>query len=539
MPTTMSRWCIATFLALAAIAACDAAVHPYAGEYFEPHADAYVFRAGREGLFAQVDEGHETDAWNTAAPGVSNGESYVRFDRVRFHRPASVASRFDAGGAETGLVEAVLFELNDHDRVGFVDPAGYTRYCCAEDLVESTGCVPGRVIVNPRDDDPESPWVKAVPFSGDDVDARVYDQTVRIRKTGMYYLWFISCDPELGPSLSVRGATTWKNPSGYLPGMVRFMLPFYGFLSLAYLALGAAWVVASAARWQTLMPLQYCVALVVALGMAESSAWYFDYVNFNATGYRPYAATVFAVLLGSARKALSRSLVLVVAMGYGVVRPTLGGVTRDVVGLSLAYFVAAAALDLEANLGKVDDLTSTARLVLVAPVAFLDATYILWIFTALSRTLAQTQARRQEVKFELYRRFTNALAVSVVASVGWIFYEMWFKVTDMINEKWEGDWVTRAFWEALSFGITAAICWLWRPSEDGMRYAYSKANATDDWDDDGAALGGAGVQLTKLGKATMGATPGKSVAVGQTPMKTEAFPTLDDDEEEDLEAKLE
>ena len=165
--------------------------------------------------------------------------------------------------------------------------------------------------------------------------------------------------------------------------MVRFMLPFYGVLSLAYLALGAAWVVASAAKWRTLMPLQYCVALVVALGMAESSAWYFDYVNFNATGYRPYAATVFAVLLGSARKALSRSLVLVVAMGYGVARPTLGGLTRDVVGLSLAYFVAASALDLEANLGKVDDLTSTARLVLVAPVAFLDATYILWIFTAL------------------------------------------------------------------------------------------------------------------------------------------------------------
>ena len=234
MTTTTSRWCIATFVALAAIAACDAAVHPYAGEYFEPHADAYVFRAGREGLFAQVDDDHETEAWSTAAPGVSNGESYVRFDRVRFNRPASVASRFDAGGAETGLVEAVLFELNDHDRVGFVDPAGYTRFCCAEDLVESTGCVPGRLIVTPRDDDPESPWVKAVPFSGDDVDARVYDQTVRIRKTGMYYLWFVSCDPELGPSLSVRGATTWKIPR--LPPRHGSSCFLYGVLSLAYLA---------------------------------------------------------------------------------------------------------------------------------------------------------------------------------------------------------------------------------------------------------------------------------------------------------------
>ena len=65
------------------------------------------------------------------------------------------------------------------------------------------------------------------------------------------------------------------------------------------------------------------------------------------------------------------------------------------------------------------------------------------VFTALSRTLAQARARRQEVKFELYRR-RNALAVCVVASVGWIFYEMWFKVTDMINEV-GGRLTTRAF----------------------------------------------------------------------------------------------
>ena len=109
--------------------------------------------------------------------------------------------------------------------------------------------------------------------------------------------------PRTRPSLSVR-ATTWKNPSGCLPGW--FASCFASRRPpLAYL--GSARRGSSLARWRTLMPLQCCVALVVALGMAESSAWYFDYVNFNATGYRPYAATVFAVLLGSARKALSVS----------------------------------------------------------------------------------------------------------------------------------------------------------------------------------------------------------------------------------------
>ena len=55
---------------------------------------------------------------------------------------------------------------------------------------------------------------------------------------------------------------------------------------------------------------------------------YFDYVNFNATGFRPYVTTLYAVLLGCLRKTLSRMLVLIVAMGFGVVLPYLGAVQK-------------------------------------------------------------------------------------------------------------------------------------------------------------------------------------------------------------------
>jgi Lung seven transmembrane receptor len=57
---------------------------------------------------------------------------------------------------------------------------------------------------------------------------------------------------------------------------------------------------------------------------------YFDYVNFNATGFRPVLTTVWAVFLGCVRKTLSRMLVLVVSMGFGVVLPYLGAMQRKV-----------------------------------------------------------------------------------------------------------------------------------------------------------------------------------------------------------------
>ena len=109
----------------------------------------------------------------------------------------------------------------------------------------------------------------------------------------------------------------------------------------------------------------------------------------------------------------------------------------------------------------------------VLPVAVLDGIFIFWVFTSLSKTLAQLQTRRAGAKLELYRRvpahagaflafyqlqicecapealasqgaggilqgmswrvcftrrFTNTLALMVWVSVAWIAYEMYFKV---------------------------------------------------------------------------------------------------------------
>jgi hypothetical protein len=35
-----------------------------------------------------------------------------------------------------------------------------------------------------------------------------------------------------------------------------------------------------------------------------------------------------------------------------------------------------------------------------------------------------SQAKRMMVKLDIYRKFTNALAVAVIVSVGWICYEV-------------------------------------------------------------------------------------------------------------------
>lgn len=304
--------------------------------------------------------------------------------------------------------------------------------------------------------------------------------------------------------------------------------------------------------------IQNCITAVIFFGMLEMSVWYFDYVNFNNSGFRPYSTTVAAVLIGSVRKTLSRTLLLVVAMGFGVVRPTLGGISLRVLALvrmmipispvveeshpallfcclhlhpnppltlhlthdlsnpaqppppsrvapqSLAYFAGTCVLDVMTNVGSIDDLTDSARIVLVLPVAVLDAVFIMWIFTSLSRTLTQLQARRQLPKLHLYRHFTNLMAVAVIISVVWIGFEMYFKVTDSFNEAWQSDWVTGAFWHVLNFVIVVGICALWRPTDTAAQYGWVEGQQTpEEWDDEAGGRLEAGRKARAVGRVNV------------------------------------
>ena len=81
---------------------------------------------------------------------MANGHSEVRLDMLEFRRPASVANQYGSDEGWTGLIQAVIFEVNDRDKIGYLSPEGY-NYCCVKDLVPKTKCHLNRLIyqVNP------------------------------------------------------------------------------------------------------------------------------------------------------------------------------------------------------------------------------------------------------------------------------------------------------------------------------------------------------------------------------------------------------
>ncbi|KAK0584224.1 hypothetical protein LWI29_009518 [Acer saccharum] len=461
------------------IANVDGSIHDYRNEVFTRQSNAFFFHGGSEGLYASK----HLYSSDSSPDKPIKGKSFIRFESLTFVRPKESASKQNEMQQNTGLVEAIILEVKERERIGgsFLKT---NLICCTHNLSKEGYCSAGEVIIQKNLDRPE--WPKRIKtfFEATNEEVLMNPEDVEIDRTGMYYLYFMYCDPQLEGTI-IKGRTVWKNPDGYLPGKMAPLMTFFGLMSLAYLMLGLAWFVRFVQFWKDIIQLHYCITVVIALGMCEMAVWYFEYANFNSTGSRPMGITLWAVTFTSVKKTLSRLLLLVVSMGYGVVRPTLGGITTRVLLLGLVYFVASEGLELFENLGNINDFSGKAKLFFVLPVALLDACFILWIFSSLSTTLEKLQMRKNLAKLELYRKFTNSLAVCVLLSIAWIGFELYFNATDPLSELWQFAWIIPAFWTLLSYSLLVVICVLWAPSRNPTRYAYSEG---DDFDEEGVSL---------------------------------------------------
>jgi len=385
---------------------------------------------------------------------------------------------------QSGLIQVLVFHSTNLDYVGYLEPGAQQKtYCCTSALRKDgvPGCASiGHMIVSPKATG--AVWQQDVTFGANQTTSQLLAD-YQVRESGVHYLLFSSCDPSTGKVL-IDGSTLWMNPYGFLPGELFHFLPFYGCMSLLYLALGVLWFILCARYWRELLRLQNCISGVIALGMVETATWYFDYVSFNSTGTRGLVPVIVGVFASTVKKTVSRLLVLVVSLGYGVVRPTLGAVGKRVVCLGVVYFVFSMILDTVSNISPITDIAVPLRLLFILPVAFLDATFYWWIFSGLSRTLSQLSSRKQSAKLTLYRRFSHVLIMSIVLSAAWVTWQMIVIISDSLDDRWDSLWIFDAFWHVLYAGILMAIAFLWSPNKNNLQYAYSDEILQDEDDED-------------------------------------------------------
>ncbi|KAG8509717.1 Transmembrane protein 87B, partial [Galemys pyrenaicus] len=338
------------------------------------------------------------------------------------------------------------------------------------------------------------------------------DIVARTQRDG-FHIFIVSIKTEktdaqwnLNVSLSMMG------PHGYISASDWPLMIFYMVMCIVYILYGVLWLTWSACYWKDILRIQFWIAAVIFLGMLEKAVFYSEYQNINSTGLSTQGLLIFAELISAIKRTLARLLVIIVSLGYGIVKPRLGTVMHRVIGLGLLYFIFAAIEGVMRVIGGSNHLavvfgdiilavidsifvwfiSFTMQMILI--LCFWPASLSLSLTLAcaggypflpwqrahvdshlgLAQTMKTLRLRKNTVKFSLYRHFTNTLIFAVLASV---IFMVWTTKTFRIakcQSDWMEHWVDEAFWSFLFSLILIVIMFLWRPSANNQRYLVGK-----------------------------------------------------------------
>ncbi|CAG6017491.1 unnamed protein product [Menidia menidia] len=275
-------------------------------------------------------------------------------------------------------------------------------------------------------------------------------------------------------NLNLTVNVVMRGSHGYISVTEWPLMIFYMVMCIVYILYALLWFIWAACYWKDLLRIQFWIAGVIFLGMVEKAVFCAEYENTNTVGSASPGLLIFAELVSALKRTLARLLVIIVSLGYGIVKPRLGSVMHRVVGLGILYFSFASIEGVLRITGAKDsDLALLANI----PLALLDSS-----LCCLAQTIKTLKLRRNPVKLSLYRHFTNTLIFAVIASIiflGWMTKK--FRFAECQSD-WIEVWVEDAFWRFLFSVILLVIMFLWRPSANNQRYAFTPL--IDDSDDE-------------------------------------------------------
>jgi len=250
------------------------------------------------------------------------------------------------------------------------------------------------------------------------------------------------------------------------------LLPFYGTMCGVYVLLGLLWLIVCALHWRDILRIQFWIGGVIFLGMVEKAMFLAEFQNINNSGQATEGLILAAEVVSCGKRTLARMLVIIVSLGFGIVKPRLGPLLNRVLGTGALYFVLAS---VEACLRVIHPKNDPSNKTLLAavPLAVIDASICWWVFSALIATTRTLRLRRNQTKLSLYKHFTNTLAFAVVASIIFMLWSIkYHKVVDCLTQ-WKDLWLDEAFWHLLFSCLLCVIMVLWRPSQNNQRYAFT------------------------------------------------------------------
>ncbi|KAI2805725.1 Transmembrane protein 87A [Blomia tropicalis] len=309
--------------------------------------------------------------------------------------------------------------------------------------------------------------------------------TITVPEDNLYLFLVYIRSHNLKDRFNVTVDVNFQTKSGHFLSAVDYpLLSFYALMSCLYVFYAIAWLIVSMIQWKELLRIQFCIAIVILLGMLEKAIFYGVYQSLNSDGVLNRNIFYLAEIFSCLKRTLARILVIIVSCGFEIVKPHLGNTLNKIVSVGLLYFILGT-LEATLRIYKPKNDPSNQTLVAGIPLALLDSTICWWIFSNLVQTTKILRLRRNLIKLELFNHFTNVLVFAVLASIVFMIWQIHIhKFTSCLTD-WKNLWFDEAYWHILFSIILLAIMILWRPTNNNQRYAFTPLlDISDDEDEE-------------------------------------------------------
>ena len=298
--------------------------------------------------------------------------------------------------------------------------------------------------------------------------------TYKITRTGYYCVGTFS-----SAGAEYTAAVEFRNAYGELPAAQIAKLPFYGGMTLVYAVMGIFWAFLYVQHRHDILAVQnYITAIIIFLIVEMLLTWgFYDYQNVHGSNAGAKVFMIVVSILNAGRNSFSFFLLLIVCMGYGVVKPTLGKTMVMVRWLAAAHFVFGVIYAVASLTIRPDDAGPLVLLVILPLSATLTAFYI-WTLNSLSATMKDLVTRKQHVKASMYRKLWYCILASILVIFAFFFFNSFtfagVSSEDFAPTHWQTRWFVLDGWLNLVYlADVAFVAYLWRPTDNNRRFAMS------------------------------------------------------------------
>ncbi|KAJ3136985.1 hypothetical protein HK100_001160, partial [Physocladia obscura] len=357
---------------------------------------------------------------------------------------------------------------------GFAQLCGPDKYCTGQYVVQDQVAF-------------THPYMDQAIIFNSSHDVSIWRKTFNFDVTGLYCVAVETNTPSEVISINFEIGLAVEAWYGKLPGADYPKLGLFLGLSITYLIIGAVWTFRSWMFWRDILQLQHFISGVTFFLMVEMAFNYAYFEDYNIAGQPHSFLLIMVVMLNAARNSLSFFMLLIVSLGYGVVKPTLGPNMKKCVVLGIVHFFCGVLYGAGSLI--INDISASFALLFSLPLSFAMTTFYYSILYALTSTMKGLEERRQPIKQLMYQRLWRILVFSAIMLLAFFIVNTIAFRNRMDPEwlpvYWQYRWLLLDGWLNILYLIVyLSIALLWRPTDNNQRYGLEQIASDDYFDED-------------------------------------------------------